>query len=437
MVIKELLEKRAKLVADARAIYDLAEKEKREPSAEERKQFDKMMDDAQKLKVDADKKQEDLESRNRLEDAEKDLETSRGRLTAQDTGKKGETEVRKITFENRLKGFNQEVSLSGPLTTPEYEAGFRNYLRRTSMTDAGSEKRALQKDSDTAGGYLSAPLVWMAELIKAVDNLTFMRQISRVLPPLLTSESVGAPSLDNDPADPAWTAEVAIGAEDSTMSFGARELTPRPLAQFIKVSKTLLRSSTISADTVVRDRLAYKLAVVAENAFLNGTGAAGQPLGVFTASDLGIGTARDVSTGNTSATPTFDGLKEAKWTLKNQYRSRANWIFHRTIVKLIDKLKDGEGRYIWQASVIPGAPDTILGVPVRESEYAPNTISGGVYVGMIGDFSNYWIVDSLNATIQVLVELYAATNQNGYLSRVEFDAMPVLAEAFIRVKLGS
>jgi HK97 family phage major capsid protein len=199
----------------------------------------------------------------------------------------------------------------------------------------------------------------------------------------------------------------------------------------------LLRRSAISADALVRDRLAYKIAVVAENAFLNGIGTAGQPLGVFTASDLGISTGRDVSTGNTAATPTFDGLKEAKYTMKGQYRGGANWIFHRTIVKLIDKLKDGEGRYIWQASVVPGAPDMILGIPVRESEYAPNTITGSAYVGILGNFANYWIADALTATIQVLIELYAGTNQNGYLSRMEFDGMPVLEEAFVRVKLGA
>ncbi len=431
--IKELLEQRAKLIEDARALHQKAEDEKREPSAEERKQFTTMMDDADKLKDEADERQADLqrdvEDRKRLDDAEEELRASRGRQSSQNVS--NEPEVRTVKLRDSVMGDTRSVEIGGPLAAPEYEEGFRNFLL------TGRDVRALQKDSDTTGGYLSAPIVWMAELIRKIDDATFMRQICRVLPPLLSAESVGAPSLDNDPADPTWTAEIAIGSEDSTMSFGGRELTPSPLAQFIKVSKTLLRRSGISADVIVRDRLAYKIGIVAENAFLNGTGAAGQPLGIFTASSLGISTGRDVSTGNTSTTPTFDGLKEAKWTLKGGYRSRANWIFHRTIVKLIDKLKDGEGRYIWQASVIPGAPDVILGIPVRESEFAPNTISSSEYVGALGDFSNYWIVDALTATIQVLVELYAGTNQNGYLSRMEFDGMPVLEEAFIRVKLGS
>jgi len=38
--------------------------------------------------------------------------------------------------------------------------------------------------------------------------------------------------------------------------------------------------------------------------------------------------------------------------------------------------------------------------------------------------------------IQRLNELYAATNQVGFISRLESDGMPVLEEAFARVKLG-
>jgi hypothetical protein len=34
------------------------------------------------------------------------------------------------------------------------------------------------------------------------------------------------------------------------------------------------------------------------------------------------------------------------------------------------------------------------------------------------------------------MELYAATNQNGFISSAESDGMPILEEAFSRVKLA-
>ena len=69
------------------------------------------------------------------------------------------------------------------------------------------------------------------------------------------------------------------------------------------------------------------------------------------------------------------------------------------------------------------------------SEYAPSTFTTGLYVGIIGDFQWYWIAESLRFELQRLDELYAATNQVGFIGRLEADGMPVLAEAFTRVAL--
>jgi HK97 family phage major capsid protein len=437
MIIKELLEKRAKCIADARAIHNKAETEKREPTAEERTQFDALMKEAGDFKAKADTMQADEKRTTDLAAAEAELATSRGTQTAPQrannaAGTAGQ-EPRTIQLRQSICGDVRNVVIAGVTSQPTYLAAFRNYLMQGER--GPGVQAALQKDSDEGGGYLSAPLQFMAELIQAVDNIVFMRQICRVLPPITTADSIGAPSLDNDPADPAWVPELSIGDEDSTMSFGKRELKPHPLAQFIKVSKTLLRRSSIGADAIVRDRLAYKIAIVMENAYLNGSGAL-QPLGIFTASDNGIPTSRDISTGNTATEIRFDGLKEVEYSLKAAYRRMASWIFHRDAIKQISKLKDGEGRYIWQPSVQIGQPDRLLNMAINESEYAPNTFTSGNYVGILGDFRNYWIVDALTMTIQVLLELYAAKNQNGYISRAESDGMPVLGEAFSRVKLG-
>jgi HK97 family phage major capsid protein len=83
-----------------------------------------------------------------------------------------------------------------------------------------------------------------------------------------------------------------------------------------------------------------------------------------------------------------------------------------------------------------GEPDRILNLPVAMSENAPNTMTTGLYVGMLGDFSHYWIADALDMQVQRLTELYAETNQTGFIGRMESDGMPVLAEAFVRVKLA-
>lgn len=409
MTIRELLEKRATLTNNARELVERADKEGRtDLSAEEQAQYDRHFEDINKI-------EERIKKEEQLRDAERRLDAN--------------------PIEDKPKPNSEKRDVTD---TEEYRAAFAKYLvsgtKRGLIVGDDRESRALQMDLDESGGFTVVPQQFARELIKAVDNMVFIRQYAKV-ETVTQAGSLGVPSLDADPADPVWTSELAIGDEDSTMDFGKRELSPHPLAKYIKVSRKLLRASAFNIEGLVRDRLAYKFAVTEENAFLNGSGA-GQPLGVFTASANGINTDRDVSTGNTATSMTFDGLKEAKYTMKSQYWPRLRWVFHRDGVKQVSKLKDGEGQYIWQPSVIAGDPDRLLSFPVHMSEYAPNTFTSTLYVGILGDFSYYWIVDALDMEMQRLVELYAATNQIGFIGRKETDAMPVLSEAFVRVKLG-
>jgi len=52
------------------------------------------------------------------------------------------------------------------------------------------------------------------------------------------------------------------------------------------------------------------------------------------------------------------------------------------------------------------------------------------------DRDYYVSADALDMIVQRLVELYAETNQTGFIGRAECDGMPTLAEAFARVKLA-
>ena len=53
------------------------------------------------------------------------------------------------------------------------------------------------------------------------------------------AQSLGVLDHETDPADADWTSELLTGSEDTTMSFGKRELHPKPLAKLEKVSNKL------------------------------------------------------------------------------------------------------------------------------------------------------------------------------------------------------
>lgn len=410
--IKELQTRRLTSIQAARSIVDKAETEKRNLTTEEQTAWDNHHADALR-------DGKSIETLQRQAAAEQELAGTNGR--GLDTG----------TEPNRRGGDAGQL-------TPAQRANqlFGQYLRggvQALGANGVQEFRTLTAGHDTEGGFLVAPQEWVAQLLKNVDDQVFMRQLATKYT-VTQSESLGVPTLDTDFDDADWTTELATGSDDD-LGFGKRELRPHPLAKRVKVSNKLMRVSSVPVENLVRERLAYKFGVTEEKAFLLGTGAS-QPLGVFVASTDGIPTSRDVSTGNTTTAVTFDGLIEAKYSLKGQYWGNARWLFHRDVMKMIAKIKDSAGQYIWEPSKRAGDPDLVLGKPFIMSEHAPNTFTTGLYVGMLADFKHYWIADALNLQIQRLTELYAETNRVGFIGRHEVDGAPAVAEAFVRVKLA-
>ena len=283
---------------------------------------------------------------------------------------------------------------------------FDRYLRN-GMSKLSVEERAMMAGDDVSGGYLVAPQQMVDGILKNVDDAVVIRQLATVQK-LRKAASLGVVKLDDDIDDWTWTSELLTGSEDTGLGFGKREMRPYPIAKRLKISETLIRLSNTSVTALVEQRMAYKMGGTMESAYMTGTGNR-QPLGLFTASDDGIPTSRDVSTDNTTTALTADGLVNVQGTLKPGYNPR--WLFHRDAVTQIRKIKDGLGNYVWMPGLANGTPNQILGVPYIQSEFVPNTFTTGLYVGMYGDFSYYWILDSLEMQMKVLNELYAETDR--------------------------
>jgi HK97 family phage major capsid protein len=324
------------------------------------------------------------------------------------------------------------ISPQPDAVTDQYRNAFAAYL---CGQEEAAECRALSVGTAAEGGHTVPQEEFVRELIKTVDNEAVIRPLARVIQ-LTNAQTLGAPVLDADPADADWTTELATGTEDSTMAFAKRELNPQPVAKLLKVSKKLLRASPLGMEGIVRDRLGYKVGVTQSKVFNTGDGAS-KPLGIYTASAQGISTARDVDVGNGAGALDADEFITARYTLRAGYRGV--WHFHRLGLAAFRKLKDGNNTYYWQPGLAQGVPSTFLDLPYVVDEYAPSTISAGAgnYIAVLGDFSYYWIAEALTMEIQRLDELYAATNQVGYIIRAEVDAMPVLEDAFVRLEFAA
>jgi HK97 family phage major capsid protein len=419
MDIATIKHRKSEIIAEQRAMIDKAESENRYFSDAEEKLYKKLNDEFDDLTA-------------QLQNTGTDKMTS----LVVDRQNNNPVEIRnnKSTIGVYRKMENNNNYIYDEKGTSLRDA-FNRYLQMGPNAITPVEFRALQSDLDPSGGYLIAPVQVANSIISDLNNEVFIRNLAKKFT-VANAQSLGCPAIDDDFGDPTFTAELGTGSEDSDLDFGTRDLYPHPAARRIRVSNKLLRASSLNPEQIVQQRMVYKMSVVHENAFLNGTGV-NQPLGVFVASDAGIDAGRDVSTGNTATTVTVDGLINAVGELKAQYRKNAQWCVSRSFMTQVSKLKDGSGRFLLEPSITKGQPDMLLGFAVNVSEYCPDTFTANQYVAILGDWSFYYIVDALDMQIQRLVELYSETNQTGFIIRTEVDGMPVLKSAFVRVQLGS
>ncbi|MBD2782406.1 phage major capsid protein [Xenorhabdus szentirmaii] len=88
------------------------------------------------------------------------------------------------------------------------------------------------------------------------------------------------------------------------------------------------------------------------------------------------------------ATLEADSLIDLKFLLKNKYRKNAVWMMNSSTAAQVQKLKNGNGDYIWRERLQAGDPDMLLGLPVHYLEFMPEGVIG------LGDFKRgYFIVD--------------------------------------------
>lgn len=440
--LRDLIERRNRIVQQGRDILAAAEQDGgRLLTEEEQRNFDRSIEDQNKIR-------QQIENEERQARIEAELAGSRGDRADEGQGgdrRNGSTDEQRNAGGRRSIGTGRYAIVTEDLddgevrslqrrSSDEYRNNFGAYIR-------SGERRALDASSTGGNGsYLVTPVQFAQALLQRLDDDVFIRALSTVTP-VPNATSLGRVSLENDVADADWTPELKVGNEETSASFGTRELTPHPLAKHAKISNKLIRVASLDVVSLLLQRLAYKFALTEEKAFLTGDGVQ-KPLGIFTASNDGIPTGRDIATGNTQTAITFEGLISAKYGLKAGYLRNARWLFSRAAITQIAKIRDdsgataGTGQFIWQPSQQLGQPDRIHGIPMLMSEYVPAVFTTGKYVGAIADFSFYHIADALDMQIQRLMELFAMTNQTGVICRKETDGMPILAEAFVRVKLG-
>ena len=297
-----------------------------------------------------------------------------------------------------------------------YKKSFWNAMR--SKTIRPDVQDALQVGTDSEGGYL-VPDEFEKTLIESLEEENIFRKLATVIK---TSSGDRKIPVVASKGSASWVDEEGLIPE-SDDSFGQVSIGAYKLGTLIKVSNELLNDSVFNLEAYISKEFGRRCGAKEEDAFFNGNGT-GKPTGVL---DATYGAETGVTADATDKI-TADEIIDLFYSLKAPYRKRAVWVLNDSTVKAIRKLKDGNGNYLWQPALTEGTPDTILGRPVYTSAYMPS-IAAGARTVIFGDLSYYWVADRQGRTFKKLSELYATTDQTGFMATQRVDGKLILREA--------
>lgn len=309
-------------------------------------------------------------------------------------------------------------------------------------TAGGRERNYLQSDDDVRGGYLNVSEVFMEGLLKEVDDQTWIYRLARSII-VAKSEALGIRKLTAKMSTWAKGSELSDATlnEDDSIRFGKRVLTPHYYTGAARLSRDLMRLSTLNPEQLLYSEFARDLGYVIEREAITGDGNQGI-LGCMIDHPDGITSTRDYSSDTTATTFKFETFIGAKYNQKPQYRQRSRWMMNRRHISEVAQIRSdsgagaGTGNFIWQPSMVANMPDMILGLPVDENEFFPSATGSGVYFAMLAVWEYYMFAIGLDMEILRLVEVLAHLNQIRYVGRVKLDGMPILEEAFTRLKFA-
>ncbi|TVQ59908.1 MAG: phage major capsid protein [Phycisphaerales bacterium] len=180
----------------------------------------------------------------------------------------------------------------------------------------------------------------------------------------------------------------------------------------VLIPNELLEDSPINLLSILPEILGERIGRIMEEKFTTGAGGAGQPEGIVNGSTQGLQAASPTAF-------TADELLSLQHSVDPAYRMGAAWMMNDQTVLAIRKLKDGEGRYLWQSGMETGAPDRLLGHPVFTNQEMP-TIAASAKPIVFGDLSKYKVRQVREVVVHRL-EHFLESDQIGFVAFMRAD----------------
>lgn len=314
-----------------------------------------------------------------------------------------------LTLSHARPDFSSDSARHSPYGR-EHKAGFDLYMRKGVEQGLHElESKALSVGTSADGGYLVPD-----ETERQIDRLLSVASPIRAIAGVQKiSGNVYKKPFATSAASTGWVGETAARPQTTTptlaeLSFPAMEIYAMPSA-----TQTILDDAAVDTEAWLADEVQIIFAEQESLAFVSGDGVS-KPKGFLSYTNVAnaswtwgnVGYLATGVSGAFAASNPSDALVNLIYTLKQGYRSNADWVLNRNVQADIRKFKDANGLYLWQPSLQAGQPSTLLGYPVTESEDMPSLGANSFSIAF-GDFKRgYLVVDRLG--IRVLRDPYTA-----------------------------
>jgi len=311
--IKAQAEARAKAWESAKALLDQATSEKRDLTAEEQVQFDRINSELDE------------------------------RAAAIDNVRK--IEEREAKAAELARGFEIATGAS---------ASDNDLLRAIARGEVRShEFRTLTPNANLV------PVTFFDQVWQKAREVGPMLRVSNLLT-TASGEDIRFPTLTAYSTATQVAAGGTIAASDPT--FNSVVLGAYKNAFLVAVAEELLSDSGVNLEAELARAGGNTIGFTVNTALTTGSGS-DAPNGVVTASTLGV-------TGTAAAgAPTGDNIIDLYYSLDGAVRAASNFAFMAspTTISSIRKLKDTTGQYLFQPALSAGTPDTLIGRPLIEN----------------------------------------------------------------------
>jgi HK97 family phage major capsid protein len=316
----------------------------------------------------------------------------------------------------------------------QYRTAFTNYLRRGVSNIPAEERQVLEAVSqelraqastpDSAGGFTIPEGFW-AKVTEVMKLYGGVLSVANVIP---TDTGAKLPWPTND--DTANVGEqigenTAVGEQD--LAFGAKELDAYIFSsKMVRLPLALLQDTGVDMEGLLARRLGERLGRIHNLKQTTGSGV-DTPEGLITNARVGKTTA-----GGQIAAVTYDDLVDLEHSVDPAYRAsgRAGFMFNDTTLAALRKVKDADGRPLWQPSLQAGVSDTLNGRPYTINQDMASLAASAKAIAF-GDFNAGYVVRVVkNPTLIRLAERYAELLQVAFFAYDRMDAGQDDAQAY-------